>query len=73
MSVHIDHPTHVTALLISGTWVGVDQGSLHRHQPRAGTSGTTELVYEWTHGGFTYLTLGADIKAVQMRPSTGSG
>ena len=69
MSVHIDDPTHVTAVLISGTWVGVDPGSLHQHVPPRGSSGSTELVYEWTHGGFSYLALGADIKAVQMRPA----
>ena len=67
MSIHIDDPAHVTALLISGQWIGVDPGSLHRHEPPRGSSGTTELVYEWTHGGSQYLALASEVSAVQVR------
>ena len=70
MSVHIDELTRVTALLVSGQWIGVDPGSLHRYQPPRQASGTTELVYEWSQAGFDYLALAADVKAVQLRPAT---
>ena len=70
MAVHIDVLAEVTALLISGHWIGVGDGSLRRHQPPKHSSGSTELTYEWTHAGFTYLALAADVQAVQLRPTT---
>lgn len=66
MSVHIDNAKEVTALLIAGSWLGVDKGSLERKDPVHGSSGSTNVIYRWVHGGYRYQAMAADIIAIQM-------
>ena len=66
MSAHIDQPERVDALLISGTWLGVEPGTLERHQRESRSSISTEVVYDWKFGGSDFMAAAADVKAVRM-------
>ena len=65
MSVHIENPKNVTALLVAGTWLGVEQGTLERQDPAHGSSGSTEITYRWSHAGYRYAAKAGDVRAVQ--------
>ena len=68
VSVHIDEVGRVDALLIDGTWLGVDPGSLQRHMPMNRSSATSAVIYRWTYGTHEFMAAAADVRAVRLLP-----
>lgn len=68
VSVHIEEVGRVDAVLISGTWLGVDPGSLQRHMPMNRSSATNAVIYRWTYATHEFIASASDVQAVRLLP-----
>lgn len=68
VTVHIEEVGRVDALLIDGTWLGVDPGSLQRHMPANRSSSTNAVIYRWTFASSEFLASAAEVRAVRLLP-----
>jgi len=66
VSVHIEEVGRVDALLINGTWLGVDPGTLQRHMPINRSSSTTAVVYHWRYASHEFMASAEDVSAVRL-------
>ena len=68
VAIHIDEVGRVDALLIDGTWLGVDPGTLQRHMPMNRSSSTTTVVYRWSFAAQEFMASAEDVRAVRLHP-----
>lgn len=66
VSVHVEELGRVDAMLIDGTWLGVDPGSLQRHLPMHRSSGNNVVIYNWTYASHQFMAQASDVKAVRL-------
>lgn len=68
VSVHIDEPGRVDAMLVDGNWLGVDPGSLQRHLPVNRSSVSNAVIYIWRFASHDFMASAEDVKAVRLLP-----